>query len=241
LRRVLVLAGVAIAALVSPSLALAHPASPNMTSIVTGVTPKTPGLSLSVLNGDDRFQLIYHGDKPIIIYGYNGDQYARFLPGGTVQVNHNSPAFYLDTDRAGTATVPAGIKSTSPPDWHTVDKTGRFEWHDHRMHWMGTGVPPQVKNTKVRQEIYPYKVPISIGGTKGNILGTLWWTPRKQSGPPIGAFVAFALVLLASIALVIWVRRRRNGGGPDAPAPTTPDDRTGEDAAPPQRPTVEAW
>jgi hypothetical protein len=208
-RRVLALAGVAIATLSSPAIALAHQGNPNMETIVGAVTPSTPGLKLTVLNRDDRFQLVYRGAQPITIYGYNGDQYARFLPGGTVQVNHSSPAFYLNGDRAGTATVPAGVKADSPPDWQTVDRSGRFEWHDHRMHWMGTGVPPQVKDQKLRTKVFDYRIPISIGGTKGAITGTLWWTPRHQSGPPVGAFVAFALVLLASLALIVVVRRRR--------------------------------
>jgi hypothetical protein len=231
-RRVLALAGVAIATLSLPATAFAHAGNPNMETIVRSVTPVTPGLKLTVLNRDDRFQLLYQGHEPIIIYGYNGDQYARFLPGGVVQVNHHSPAYYLDDDRAGTATVPAGVKADSPPDWHTVTKAGRFEWHDHRMHWMGTGTPPQVKDTSVRTKVFDYTIPITIGGTTGAITGTLWWTPRQESGPPIGAFAGLAIVVLAGIGLVLFVRRRRRGGG-DGPA--------GEDAPRPQRPAVEAW
>jgi hypothetical protein len=208
-RRVLAVVGVAFATLSAPATVLAHAGNPNMETIVHRVTPVTPGLKLTVLNRDDRFQLLYQGEKPIILYGYNGDQYARFLPGGVVEVNHNSPAFYLDDDRAGTATVPAGVKADSPPDWQVVDKAGRFEWHDHRMHWMGTGTPPQVKDTSVRTKVFDYKIPIEIGGTKGDITGTLWWTPRHESGAPVGAFVGLAVVVLAGLGLVLWVRRRR--------------------------------
>jgi hypothetical protein len=211
------LAGVAIATLSSAPAALAHEGNPNMESIVAGVTPKTPGLTLTVLNRDDRFQLLYQGEKPIVLYGYNGDQFARFLPGGTVQVNHNSPAFYLNDDRAGTATVPDGIKADLPPDWQTVNQAGRFEWHDHRMHWMGTGNPPQVKDTSVRTKVFDYTIPIAVAGTKGAITGTLWWTPQHESGPPIAAIVALVVVLLAAVAVVVVVRRRR------------------------RRPAVEAW
>jgi hypothetical protein len=239
-RRVLALAGVAIATLSTPAIALAHQGNPNMESIVRGVTPRTPGLTLTILNRDDRFQLLYQGSEPIVLYGYNDDEYARFLPGGVVQVNHNSPAFYLNDDRAGTATVPAGVKADSPPDWHTVTKSGRFEWHDHRMHWMGTGTPPQVKDTSLRTKVYDYKIPIKIGATTGAISGTLWWTPRDDPGLPVGGIVAFVVVVVAGLGTVVLVRRRRRGSGGDGEAGSG-SGPTGADEAPTPRPTVEAW
>ena len=37
--------------------------------------------------------------------------------------------------------VPAGVDSNGPPRWKEVDKTGRFEWHDHRFALDGTDAP----------------------------------------------------------------------------------------------------
>ena len=245
MRRVLAVVGVVIATLSVPATALAHTSNPKTETIIRRVTPQTPGLTLTVLDRNDRFQLLYRGSKTIIIYGYSGDEYARFLPGGIVQVNHNSPAYYLNVDAAGTATVPASVDIDSPPDWQTVDKAGRFEWHDHRMHWMGTGVPPQVKNTSLRTKVFDYSIPITIGGTKGAITGTLWWIPSHQSGPPIAAIVVLVLVLLASAALVVWVRRRRRDEEAGGDGPDGSGTGAGGDAAPtpprPERPIVEAW
>ena len=40
--------------------------------------------------------------------------------------------------------VPESADSKGAPRWEEVGKTGRFEWHDHRMHWMGAGDPPNL-------------------------------------------------------------------------------------------------
>ena len=40
--------------------------------------------------------------------GYDDKPYARVLADRTVQVNTNSPAYYLNDDRFGNATAPKG-------------------------------------------------------------------------------------------------------------------------------------
>jgi hypothetical protein len=231
------IAGLAFAglALLSPATAGAHKGNPNMQSVVRSVTPHAQGLTLDVLNRDDRFQLTNRTGKPILIYGYDGEQYARVLPDGSVEVNKNSPAYYLNQDRTGTGTpVPKTASDTAPPAWSTIDRTGRFEWHDHRMHYMGKGVPPQVKDHSKRQKIDDYTIPIKVGAQKGAIHGSLLWTPQKNGGPPVGAIVAFAIVVLAGGALVVRARRRRDGEGPG-------DDGGHDEPGQADRPAVEAW
>ena len=67
--------------------------------------------------------------------------YAQLLADGTVEVNTNSEAYYLNEDRLGETAVPKDLPAE--PEWKQVSKSGRFEWHDHRAHWMGKGDPPQ--------------------------------------------------------------------------------------------------
>ena len=74
-----------------------------------------PGVSVSVLNYDDRLALHNTSGKDILILDYQEKPYARVLADGTVQVNTNSEAYYLNEDRLGTTVVPKGLGSS--PAW----------------------------------------------------------------------------------------------------------------------------
>jgi hypothetical protein len=164
---------------------------------------------VSVVNYDDHFLLRNETHRRVVVYGYNGEPYVRLLPDGSVQVNHNSPAYYLNEDRFGAVKVPASASATATPDWHTDNKDGAYQWHDHRMHWMGKNLPPQVKDKGKRTRIFNYKIPLRVAGTPVHIAGTLWWQPEPGGGPPLAANIAFGLLALAIIAFTVIVRRRR--------------------------------
>lgn len=216
-RIVLAPALAALAAALFASSAFAHAGNPDYESLVEGVTPSIPGFSVVVLNGDDRLEAINHGSKTILIEGYNKDPYVRMASDGTVSVNVRSPAYYLNNDRDSDTPVPASADPKAAPQWKVVARDGRFQFHDHRMHWMSKNRPPQVKDTSVRTKIVDWKVPLHVGAADGAITGTLFWR-GSSGGPPAGAIVALALFLLASAGTVVVVRRRRRDDG-SAPAP----------------------
>lgn len=222
-RHLLALLGaLAVPALAAP-LASAHQGNPNMESIVTAVTPRTPGVTLQVLNRDDRFELTNRSKQDILILGYQDEPYARVKADGTVEQNVNSPAYYLNDDRYANVEVPANATAKATPSWKVLDRTGSFQWHDHRMHYMGRGTPPSVKDKGERQKIQDYTIPIRIGSAKGSITGAYWWSPQKDGGPPAGAIVALVvLVLLGGVAGVL-TRRRRAGDSPSGGAPSGGD------------------
>jgi hypothetical protein len=135
---------------------------------------------------------------------------------GTVAVNTNSEAYYLNDDRYGDVKVPAGLGSE--PNWKRLSGTGRFEWHDHRMHWMSRSQPPQVKDEGKRAHIFDWKVPITVGGARGQVAGTLDWVPLPGGGLPTGLIWGSAAVLILLCIGVVVVRRRRDPGPGGEPA-----------------------
>ena len=205
--RTLIGAAAAALLLAGAPLALAHGGNPNMRSEVTAITPATDGVTVTVLNYDDRLELHNTSGKPVVIEGYRKEPYARVLGDGTVQVNTSSEAFYLNDDRFGDVAVPKGLAAR--PRWKLVSRSGRFEWHDHRMHWMSRSTPPQVSDEGARTHIFDWKVPITVGGDPGTIAGTLDWVPLPGGSLPTGLIWISALVLIALCVGVYVLRRRR--------------------------------
>ena len=196
-----------------PGTVLAHQGNPNYLSQVDAITPSTPGVTVEVLNRDDRLLLHNTSGQDVVIEGYDGEPYARVRADGTVEVNTDSQAYYLNDDRFANVDVPAGVDGKGPPQWKHLGDTGRFEWHDHRAHWMGKTRPPQVTDTSIKTKVFDWKVPVEIGAARGTIGGTLFWTPLPGGGPPLAAIFAGAGFLIACCIAVAVVRYRRRAGG----------------------------
>jgi hypothetical protein len=210
-----ILSGAAVAAvlLLGATTALAHEGNPNFRSQLERVTPAVDGVSVGVLNFDDRLELQNTSGEPVVIEDYEGRPYARLLPDRTVEVNTNSEAYYLNEDRFADAQVPEHL--AEEPKWKLVSRTGRFEWHDHRAHYMAEGRPPQVKDPEERTHVFDWEVPIRIGDERGTIAGTLTWVPLPGGDSlPMGLIWGTAGLLIALGLVTFILRRRRDEGGP---------------------------
>jgi hypothetical protein len=196
------------AALALPAVAQAHKGSPNYRSTVRAIRPTVPGLKAQVLNYDDRLELINQSGRDVEVRGYDGEPYARLLADGTVAVNKRSPSFYLNEDRYGQGTVPPTATPKAPPQWDVIDKTGRFEWHDHRIHFMSKTTPNQVKDKGKRTKIFNWRVPVVVAGRPVNLKGDLYWVP-SPGGIPRAALLGLCVFVFASVFFVEVVRRRR--------------------------------
>jgi hypothetical protein len=234
LRRATTIALLGLVALAAvPVAALAHGGNPNFRSIFNGLSTPLPGVEVQVIGYDSLYELRSTAKEPVTIYGYDGEPYSRILPDGTVQQNTNSPAVYLNNDEFGTAPVPAHAHKGAPVVWKTVDKTATITWHDHRMHYIGTGKPPKVTDTQKKTKIFDYTIPIAEGATKSSITGTLFWVGPAGGGFPVGAGIAFAILLLGSAVLVVTVRRRRAAAAGEAPVPGGDDPTAADPSQPP--------
>ena len=189
-------------------VALAHQGSPNFLSQINDVTPATEGLDVEVLNRDDRLLLHNTSGETVVVEGYSGEPYARIDGDGTVSVNTDSEAYYINEERDGNVDAPESADSKGEPRWKEVSKTGRFEWHDHRMHWMSEEDPEQVEDKDVRSKVFDWQVPIAVDGHAGAITGTLFWTPTASSSVSLLPIAGVSAVLIA-LFVVIAVRRRR--------------------------------
>ena len=238
------------AAAVGP--AAAHEGNPDYRSEVRAVTPSTDGVTVRVLDHDDSLELTNRGDKAVLVYGYENEPYVRVLADGSVQVNeasttikaagqedaeeeddHASAGYVLasyDYAHAGgeeghhdeSSESKSGSGTSDAVRWVTLDKTGRFAWHEDRIKWRKTAVPPQVTDRSQETKVLDWRVPIRVGTQAGAIEGTLFWVgePGSTDGFPVTAVVSLAAVALLAAAAVVVVRRRRGADG--SSSTTTP-------------------
>jgi hypothetical protein len=190
------------------AVALAHKGNPNFRSDVGALVPAIPGVRVEVLNYDDRLLLTNTSGRDVAVQGYDREPYLRILADGTVQQNRRSPTLYLNEDRFAKVKVPPQADAKAPPQWQTVDKAGRFEWHDHRIHWMAKSLPPQVKDKGAKTKIFNWRVPMRVGGKRAAVTGTLYWQPESSS-VPFGAILALGALCVLTLVLVLAVRARR--------------------------------
>jgi hypothetical protein len=203
-------------ALGAPASCLAKEA--RLESEVQALTPPAAGVQAEVVGGDYQLSLTNHSEKIVLVKGYDGESYLRFLPSGEVQVNQNSAAKYVNADRFGQTSIPADITPQSPVRWSRVATGGNYHWIDHRIHLTERGTPPQVKDESKRTKIFDWRVPITVGGQRSRIAGTLTWVPESSSGSNTGWLVGLGAAVLALAVLAFGLaRRRRRGAGEAAP------------------------
>jgi hypothetical protein len=203
-----VLVGAVVA--LTPGTATAHGGNSKFRSEFSSIQPSVSGITVDVLNYDDRLLMINRTGKTVAITGYEREPYARLRGDGTVEVNRRSPTHYLNEERYGGTPVPKSADAKRPPQWEAVSRTGRFEWHDHRIHWMSKDtVPPQVKDEDKRTKVFDWRVPIRVGSQRAALTGTLFWQPAEASGVPAAAIVALVVLVVATLVLFLVTRRRR--------------------------------
>jgi hypothetical protein len=188
-----------------------------LVSSIRGISPPAPGLEAKVLGDDTELSLTNKSGTTVIVKGYDGEPYLRFLPGGTVQVNDNSAAKYVNADRYGQTPIPSNITPQSPVRWIPVAGGGSYRWIDHRIHLTERGRPPQVKDPSRRTKIFDWRVPLTVDGRSARVLGTLTWAPKSSSGSNaalIAALGAAGLAAVLAAAFLVARRRRSPAVGP---------------------------
>ena len=210
-----VLALVQALALFSPPDAPAHQGNPDYESLVSGVQPEVEGLRARVLQNDDALLLEGRIERPLTVLGYEGEPMVRFLPGGRVLVNLNSPSHWNNFDRYGAEDLPARADPSARPAWKEVSTDGRYAWHDHRIHWMSKSIPPSIADESRRTKVFDYQVPIRTPEGAATIQGTLWW--RGSGGPPLPLILVGAGILVGLAGGAVLLRRRQKGSAPANP------------------------
>jgi len=179
-------------------------------STLVAVQPPRMGILVEILDGDDRLALTNSTGGMLVVFGYEGEPYLRFTPDGVYR-NSRSPATYLNEDRYAQVELPPWASPAEDPLWEQVAGGERWEWHDHRIHWMSTLPPSVVRSAPdTSHHIFNWEVPAELDGDPLTILGSLDYT-RPSGG--WGRLVWVALIGGLLVAAFAWLVLKRRAGG----------------------------
>jgi hypothetical protein len=119
-----------------------------------------------------------------------------------VFINTVSPAAYLNCSRSG-CPVPPTADAHAPPRWEHFSTGQTALWHDHRIHWMGSQLPPDVARAPGERHVQArWVVTMFQGSSVITASGEYTWVPGPSPAPWL-----FVAVGLAAVAIVIAVTR----------------------------------
>ena len=188
-------------------------------SRVTAIKPQMVGLSVEILGGDEKLQVTWTGEPPLVILGTQGEPMISLSPRG-VEVNQLSPSVFLSGDRYAQVPHPANVDPNAAPQWRLIDSSGSFSWYEHRAQWMDAERPPIVGDGTKAVTVFHWRVPALLGDRPVTIVGVLDWVPDpgaiRADRSAVSSPLQSAAILLAAMALGagigVLVRRRLEAG-----------------------------
>lgn len=199
------LAGLGVAASPASAHSVSGVSATNFRTNLTSVEPERPGLSVKIVEAGSRIEVENRTGTELIVFGYKDppDPYLRIGPDGVFQ-NRLSPATYINASREGEDPPDVAKNADSgDTDWEKISSEPLARWHDHRIHWMAPGDPPQVRSDPgARHVVFPeWIVPMRLGADPVAVKGELVWEPGPSPLP-------WYVLIVALIAAVVLVGRR---------------------------------
>jgi hypothetical protein len=223
-----------LVALVVPPPALGHPAKPppppvypppeveeippededQYRSDVTAIRPRIPGLRARIVGNQEKLEVTWTGERPLVVEGSQGEPMARMSSKG-IFLNELSPTAYLSTERYARASLPVTADPRAEPRWRLIETPGPISWYEHRAQWMEAERPAIVGEGARGVTIFHWEVPARLGGREITIRGALDWVPdpaaiREQRSDVSSPLLSAAILIAAgSFGWLAGVRVRR--------------------------------
>jgi hypothetical protein len=225
----------AVGAVVGASPAAADPARPTtFRSEIERIEPDVEGVTVEVVGGDAFLRVTAEPGRTVAVPGYGGEPWLRIGPDGRVEQNRASSATYLNDSRDGVVPVPDGVGPDAEPEWEVVATDGSWAWHDHRVHYMGTGTPAVEELADGTRRVQEWTVPIAVDGTDVVVEGRLvlldlvvpvlalvvalvagalaYVLGRRRPGPTAAVASAVAAVVALAVGIGEWVLQPAGAG-----------------------------
>jgi hypothetical protein len=180
----------------SASAAVADPAKPtNAQSKVLSIDPPIGGIQVDIVGGEGFVRLRVPRGTDVMVLGYAGERYVEVRADATVWVNQRSPAVGINRRRDASSGPQPGADSRADAAWKVVGHDGTYLWHDHRVHYMGSGQPPRLATWELT--LWVNSSPVTVHGEL-----------HRLDAPTAWPWQAIAVALTVVVSLTLWRRPR---------------------------------
>jgi hypothetical protein len=191
----------------------------NFRTEILSVTPSDLPVDVRVTSGDElRFENV--GDGVLELCGYESTgckPWARISPDG-VFVDHNSEAYYINSDGSQQGAIPSDVGKGAPKFERVRKAPAFYTYHDHRVHWMGGASLPGSVDTSdpAKQKVFDGEVHFRYDGKPGVVKARLYYVGGQSWIGRYGEYllVGGAVVFMLGFFVVDARRRRRSGDEP---------------------------
>lgn len=159
--------------------------------VLVGVEPPVPGLSIEIIDLGETVELRNESGSEITVLGYDGEPYLRVGENGVYR-NERSPATFWNRSTRPTVQLPPEFDATAEPEWVHISDSPVARWHDHNVHWMGSGEPDEPGREQVVQS---WEIPLRSSDREIRVYGVIRWVPPPTALWPVAGAVALAVAV----------------------------------------------
>jgi hypothetical protein len=194
MRRPLLVAAAATAALGLPGRAFAHaggsaPIATDFTARIIGLSPPSRAIVARVLDGDRLLWLRVAPGATAVVRGALGEPILRFDRDG-VFANAASPTAWSDRI----------LRNGPHRGWRRLTGDDAYAWHEHRLH----AREPLASGSRTAASLGGWSVPLVVDGRVHVLHGSLDYRPPVSPWPWLGVATA-----LATCTTALGLHRRR--------------------------------
>src|SRR5690606_682829 len=152
---------------------------------------------VDVVGGDSFLRLRAEPGTEVVVLGYEGEPYLRYLPDGSVEENRRSPATVLNRTRYGAGGELSATDPPTEPERARVAGGGTYWWHDHRIHLMSEAEPPSLAGAD-SGKIQDWSLDVVVDGAPVVVHGELTREPSPSPWPWLGLAVVAGAATFAA-------------------------------------------